>query len=204
MMTKQADKQLEYERWVEEYSTELYRFAYRLSGRADVAEDLAQETFYHAWRSYGSLRDPRRARAWLYQILRHRYSHWVRTDTRRVSLGTPLSAVADPMDDAAEAPLDVMERSELLHSALGALDERYRLPFLLVFMEGMTCREAAEHLDIPLGTVLSRIHRARKSLRAHLGQLDEAAEETGRASSNIKVNTSDHDTTPKLRFGGEA
>ncbi|MHC4996190.1 MAG: RNA polymerase sigma factor [Planctomycetota bacterium] len=195
-MPESNDKQLNYESWVDLYSTELYRFAYRLAGRADAAEDLVQEAFFHAWRSYHTLRDHRRARAWLYQILRHRYSHWVRTDTRRPNLNTPLTAVADPTDHDAQAPLEALERSETLHNALASLDERYRLPFLLVFMQGLTCREAADELGVPLGTVLSRIHRARKALREHLHQTELDA-------TPPSINT-DQNPTPRLRYGGEA
>ncbi|MCG8618602.1 MAG: hypothetical protein MI802_20475, partial [Desulfobacterales bacterium] len=79
-----ANPQARYESWVENHATELYRYALRTSGRADIAEDLTQETFYHAWRSMKSLRDPSRARAWLFQILRYRYAHWLRDKGRQV------------------------------------------------------------------------------------------------------------------------
>jgi len=185
-----SDKRQQYERWVEDHSSDLYRFAYRLSGRADLAEDLTQETFFHAWRSIHTLRDPDRARAWLFQILRHRWSHLVRHDARRPNITAPLHAVADRGDRAADNPLQRLADRDQLQHALDQLDERYRLPLLMVLAEGMTCREAAEQLDIPLGTVLSRIHRARATLQSCLS--DDGREET-------------HDSTddaPPLRFGG--
>ena len=92
----------------------MYRFAYRLAGQADVAEDLVQETYYHAWRSIGSLRDENRARAWLFQILRYRYSHYVRSDTRRPKLTTPLEAAPEPQDQRSVGPLETMVRRESL------------------------------------------------------------------------------------------
>ncbi|HEV2294853.1 MAG TPA: sigma factor-like helix-turn-helix DNA-binding protein [Tepidisphaeraceae bacterium] len=71
-------------------------------------------------------------------------------------------------------PVDVLARQESLQAALNELDQQHKMPFLLVFLEGMTCQEAADMLDMPLGTVLSRIHRARQLLRARLGERDDA------------------------------
>lgn len=69
-----------------------------------------------------------------------------------------------------------LSNQELLQRSLDELEIRYKEPFLLVFMQGMTCREAAEVLDLPLGTVLSRIHRARQQLRGFVQQLDPTAD----------------------------
>ena len=186
---KTAEKNREYEKWIEDWSVDLYRFAYRLCGRREIAEDLVQETFYHAWRSIQSLRDTSRARSWLFQILRFRYSHWVRADTRRPNLTGPTEAADESPSPQAESTLENMARREWLQRALDELDERYRLPVLMVFMEGLTCREVAEELEIPLGTVLSRIHRARQALKKTLKETDgETAAETEQ----------------RLRLGGEA
>jgi len=67
-----------YERWVHAHSADLYRFAYRLTGRADKADDLLQETFLEAWKSRQSLQDPTSVRPWLFTILRHRFSRLLR------------------------------------------------------------------------------------------------------------------------------
>jgi RNA polymerase sigma-70 factor (ECF subfamily) len=60
---------------VREYSNDLYRFAFRLCGNADTADDLVQETFYHAWKCIDKLRHKAKARAWPFQIRRYRYAH---------------------------------------------------------------------------------------------------------------------------------
>ena len=79
-----------------------------------------------------------------------------------------------------------------MQAALAELDERYRVALLLVFVEGLTCREAADELGVPLGTVLSRIHRARKAMREALGDDDERDD-----------TKHDHDFgAATLRFGG--
>lgn len=195
-MNRDDAQRMRYEQWVDQWATDLFRFAVRLCGRRDLADDLVQETFFHAWRSMDTLRDDSRARAWLFQILRHRWSHAVRTDTRRPRTTAPLESVTHRADDDAEAPLDRMSRREQVQTALAGLDERYRLPLLLVFVEGMTCREAADELNVPLGTVLSRIHRARKAMRTALADLDD---ETVRHES---TDSEAGDDSPPLRIGG--
>ncbi len=161
-----TQQQGQYEQWVTEHSEPLYRLAARLCGNADAAEDLVQETFYHAWRSMASLREPDRARGWLFRILRRRYSRWLRDQTRRLDrIGTTDSAFVADKAASDGQPGAAMEREELLQRALEVLEERYKLPLLLVFLVGMTFQEAADSLDLPLGTVLSRVHRARQQIR---------------------------------------
>ncbi|MEX2670729.1 MAG: RNA polymerase sigma factor [Phycisphaeraceae bacterium] len=198
-MADNGDARQKYERWVTCFSGELYRLAYRLCGQAEVAEDLLQETFYHAWRSMASLKDEGRARAWLFQILRFRWSHYVRSETRRPSRGPALDSVMEPADPDPTEPLTNMAREESMQLALDALEERYRLPLLMVFVEGMTCREAAGELEIPLGTVLSRIHRARKVLRQQLGDGENAAAPQSKKKRPL-IKSQD---LPQLRLGGE-
>ncbi len=155
-----------YEQWVRAHARDLHRFAFRLCGDADTAEDLVQETFYEAWKGHRSLHHPDRARAWLFQILRHRYAHWVRSRAR-----TPRVTETDHdrHGEAFEAPpAPASPDGEPLQRALDAMDDRFRTPLLMVFVQGLTCRETADQLDLPLGTVLSRIHRARKQLRRAL------------------------------------
>ncbi len=177
-----------YEGWVRDYAEDLYRFAFRLSGDADNAEDLVQETFYHAWKDRGTLRSGAKARAWLFQILRNRYSHWVRSrladpkKTVSIQAAGHLPALQRP---AAES----LAERELLQIGLDALPDQFKIPLLMVFVEGLTCREAAVRLDVPLGTVLSRIHRARRDLQAAL------VEDARHDSEVLK---------PRLRLGGEA
>jgi RNA polymerase sigma-70 factor (ECF subfamily) len=153
-----------YEAMVREHSRELYRFAYRLCGSAAEAEDLVQESYTEAWKGLESLADPRKARAWLFQILRHRNSRAARTRSRRPAV----VMAADGLAASGRAPDAHAEERDLIQRALDDLDERYKLPFLMVFMEGLTCQQAADQLGVPLGTVLSRIHRARQSMRSQL------------------------------------
>ncbi len=182
----------QYRQWVGDYARDLYRFAYRLSGRADLAEDLVQETFYHAWRGRSSLKDQAKARAWLYQILRYRYAHWARSTARRPRTGPIDERIADTPETQSRSPLERLAESEALQQALDALDERFRTVFLMVFSQGLSCQETADALGLPLGTVLSRIHRARKVLRSSLGAYD----------PDRRSDEEDDGQSPRLKLGG--
>ncbi len=156
-----------YESLVARYAPNLWRLASRLTGDADEADDLVQETFYEAWRSIGSLRAQPAARAWLIRILIHRAAHRLRTASRRLA---PKPTEEGQLRARAEAaPLERLASRESLEEALGRLAPARRTAFLLVFQEGFSCREVGEMLDVPRGTVLSRLHRAREDLRGRLG-----------------------------------
>jgi len=114
-----------YEVWVGEHATDLYRMAYRLCGNADTAEDLVQETFYHAWKDMSKLREQDKARPWLYQILRHRYARWVRDRTRRVET-VPIDPRTNEVIDPSPSALVRLSRRDELQAALNELDDRHR------------------------------------------------------------------------------
>ncbi len=164
------DRQL-YETLVRLHAAEIYRYVLRLCGDRDVADDLVQETFCEAWRSIGSLKEPQHAKAWLFGIARHRNAHRVRRRTRRIRTDNE-SQIEGMTDQAGPDILERLSDQNLLQTALNGLEDRYKEPFLLVFLEDFTCREVSEMLELPLGTVLSRIHRARQMLRRTLRQLD--------------------------------
>jgi len=161
------DSRKQYEQWVSAYAPELYRFAYRLSGKHQVAEDLVQETFVEAWRSVEKQREPGKERAWLYQILRYRYSHFLRDRKQEPQM----AMLEEDMAAARRAApaLEALAERESLETALALLAPEIRETFLMVFLQGYKCREAADDLQVPLGTVLSRLSRARESLRKSLG-----------------------------------
>jgi RNA polymerase sigma-70 factor (ECF subfamily) len=158
-----------YEEWVRSHAAELYRFAYRLADDHQVAEDLVQETFVEAWRSMVKQR-PTSARAWLFQILRYRYAHLLRNRKSRLRTTTLTDEMHDSAAAAGAPPGQGMAEQEFVQTALQGLTPEIRETFLMVFMEGLKCREVAEALHIPIGTVLSRLSRARVSLRERLGR----------------------------------
>lgn len=182
-MSTAAQREL-YETLVRTHAPDLYRFALRMCGDAARAEDLVQETYHEAWRGLTKLRDRQKARAWLFQILRYRYAHWARGQGRADRAHDRLAntPVRAPDPEGGHVASDVLERG------LSRLDDRLRIPFLMVFLQGLTCKEAADELGIPLGTVLSRVHRARTQLRKFIDQQDRpraqlrAVENAGEAS----------------------
>ena len=156
------------------HAGDLYRFAYRLCGDRHVAEDLVQETFYQAWKGMTRLRHKERARAWLFQILRHRYARLRRSEAR-----TPLHQPLDSVELGIIDPLARMSSAiehDALQTALDILSDRVKIPLLMVFIEGLSCQNTADRLDLPLGTVLSRVHRAKQRLREVLRASDSDAQ----------------------------
>jgi RNA polymerase sigma-70 factor, ECF subfamily len=149
---------------VEQHYDSLFRYAYRLSGSAADAEDLTQEAFLKAQAQLQSLRDPARAKPWLFAILRNAYLHRARSD--RAHRQVPLDAVGDLPDDP---PPEVPEiEPEELQRALNDLPEGFRTPVILFYFEDMSYRDIAEQMELPIGTVMSRLARAKAHLRGRL------------------------------------
>lgn len=142
----------------------MYRYAYRLSGSAADADDLTQEAFAKALAHADQLREPDRARFWLFRILRNAYLHRARDQRRRRTI--PLDAVGDLPDDTADPPAAI-DPAEL-QRALDELDEAFRAPVILYYFEEFSYRDIAEHMNLPIGTVMSRLARAKAYLRQRL------------------------------------
>jgi RNA polymerase sigma-70 factor (ECF subfamily) len=171
-MSASDPSRLHYERLVHAHAADLYRFAYRLTGRAELGQDLVQETFLEAWRSIAQQKNPETARAWLFSILRHRWAHLCRDAARRIQALPSSHAFADfPAGDATAA--DALADEEVLRNALDTVDPRFKEALLMVFMQGLSCKQAASELGVPIGTVLSRISRARAALRTALSKSGE-------------------------------
>jgi RNA polymerase sigma-70 factor (ECF subfamily) len=158
----------------------LYRFALKLTGNTAAAEDLVQETYLRALRGFGSLRDPGAARSWLFQILSRLVTDRHREAAREVPLPPPeeldrfslydLISEEDPLPYSDRLHEDFLGqfRDEEVRAALLALPEAFRVPLVLLYTEGLTYREMADVLGCPVGTVMSRLHRARKILEREL------------------------------------
>jgi RNA polymerase sigma-70 factor (ECF subfamily) len=144
----------------------LYRYAFRLSGSPQEAEDLTQETFCQAQKKLEQLRDWERARGWLFTILRNAYLHRLRASKQEQSVS--LNGVGDIPDRLPE-PLPDVEPAQL-QQALGDLPEVFRTPIILYYFEEFSYRDIAEQMNVPLGTVMSRLARAKTYLRQRLLQ----------------------------------
>ena len=175
-MADQAD----FERDAMQYTRQLYSAALRMTRNPADAEDLVQETYLKAYRAYHTFQEGTNFKAWLYRILTNTYINKYRKDSRRPS-EVDLGTVEDMYlyrrlgsEESAEAArttedrvLDGLVESEI-KQAVEELPESFRMPVLLADLEGFSYKEIAEILDIPIGTVMSRLHRGRKAMQKRL------------------------------------
>ena len=152
------------QRLVDEHYAALYRYAYRLSGSAADAEDLTQETFCKAQLNLSQLRSRDRARPWLFTILRNTYLHRLRADQQQHCVS--LEDIGE-LPDLPPDPLPEID-PERLQQVLNELPEVFRTPIVLYYFEDFSYRDIAEQMDLPLGTVMSRLARAKAYLRSRL------------------------------------
>src|SRR5438445_4490015 len=164
------------QRLVDEHYAALYRYAFRLSGSSADAEDLTQEAFCKAQNSLGQLREPDRAKAWLFSILRNAYLHRIRADRQHRCVS--LDGIGDLPETSLE-PLPSID-PEQLQRTLNELPEIFRTPVILYYFEDFSYRDIAEQMDLPLGTVMSRLARAKVYLRARLLVPEPAVSANGR------------------------
>jgi RNA polymerase sigma-70 factor, ECF subfamily len=136
----------------------LLRFALRLTRDTPAAEDLVQETLLKAWRGFHRFRTGTSARAWLYRILVNAFYE----QGRKIRAAPEMVPLKNP-----GANSSMLERIEMAQ-ALDALPQDHRAVLLLGVVEGFTCREVSEILSVPMGTVMSRLSRAREALREKL------------------------------------
>jgi RNA polymerase sigma-70 factor (ECF subfamily) len=161
-----------------QYAPQLYSAALRMTRSKTDAEDLVQETYLRAYRGYASFTDGTNLRAWLFRILTNTFINTYRAKQRRVQ-ETELDDVEDLYLYRRISNVDVASRSaedtlfelfpdDEVKAALESLPESFRLPVLLADVEGFAYKEIAEMLDIPIGTVMSRLHRGRKAMQKAL------------------------------------
>lgn len=158
----------------------LYRLAVRMTGGGADAEDLVHETYMKGLRAFPELREPDRIAGWLSRILARLVLDRRRGGAREVAVGDLAELDRFSLYDLVwdEDPLpysDALHRDFLaqfpddeVRAALLALPEVYRVPLVLLYTEEMSYRELAEVLQCPVGTIMSRLHRARKILEREL------------------------------------
>lgn len=168
------------------YMSALYAAALRMTRNPSDAEDLVQETYLRAYRGFGNFRDGTNLKAWLYKILTNTFINQYRAKKRRpdeVDLDeTPESVTFQRMGglEAASAArsteLEVLEAlpEAEVKEALESLPEQFRMAVILSDIEGFSYKEIADIMEVPIGTVMSRLHRGRKLLQTRL--MDFAAE----------------------------
>lgn len=163
-----------------EHMPSLYTAALRMTRNPSDAEDLVQETYLKAYRGFSGFTEGTNLKAWLYRILTNTYINIYRAKKRRPDetdvedfenlylyhrLGGNEGATAGR--SAEEEVLDRFTETEV-KEAIEALPEQFRMAVILGDVEGFSYKEMAEILDVPIGTVMSRLHRGRRALQKRL------------------------------------
>ena len=157
---------------VDDFYSPLYRFALSLSGNSAEASDLTQQTF-HRWATQGcALRDPAKVKAWLFTTLYRDFLRSRRHGARLTALADLSPGVEDPL--ANEIDLTVNMDAQLVVEALQEVDEVYRVPLTLFYLEDMSCLDIADLIGKPMGTVMSRLSRGKTQLRVALARKEQA------------------------------
>jgi RNA polymerase sigma-70 factor, ECF subfamily len=148
---------------------DIFRTAYRILGDRARAEDVVQEVFLHAWKSFQRFEAGTNCRAWLFKILFHCVHHHRRKWFRFPVLSQSSETLEATLVFTAPVPEQLTD-SEIL-AALSRIPRDYRTVVLLVDVEEFAYKEAADILSVPIGTVMSRLSRARKLLKEQLGDI---------------------------------
>src|SRR5437870_2960996 len=155
----------------------MYSAAYRLTRNAADAEDLIQETFLRAYRGFHQFEEGTNLKAWLYRILMNTFINSYRKKQRQPQTVSDdevpewylYSKMAESgMEPSAEASVIESLPDEDVQAALSSLPEQFRAAVLLADVEGFSYKEIAEITGVPIGTVMSRLHRGRKALEKRL------------------------------------
>ena len=175
-----AERTRQFSEQAMEFMPSLYTAALRMTRNTADAEDLVQETYLKAYRAWHSFKQGTNLKAWLYRILTNTFINSYRAKKRR-----PDESELDEVEDlylyrrlggleaaqsgrsAEDEVMDLFTDGEV-KAAIEALPESFRLAVLLADVEGFSYKEIAEILDVPIGTVMSRLHRGRKALQKAL------------------------------------
>lgn len=149
---------------------QLYNFAHWLTKDASEAEDLVQETYAKALRGFSTFQSGTNFRAWMFRILRNSFLNSRTGLKQMVSVDDKDDVEIASADPSPESVLVQQADRDTVRRALEDLPVPYREILLLCEVEEMSYDEIAQALAIPIGTVMSRLHRARKALRKRLGE----------------------------------
>lgn len=155
----------DYERAVTAYYEPLYAFGYSLAGNADDASELTQEAYSRLLNKGGQVRDVSKIKSWLFTTLYRIFIGWKARERRLPHF--EISTVEDELPAITPEHVDALE-TQAVRDALLELEEHYRAPLVLFYLNDHSYEEIAATLDIPVGTVMSRLSRAKGLLRERL------------------------------------
>lgn len=146
----------------------LYKSAIRMCGNPNDAQDLVQETLYSALKSFHQLIDPAKSKSWMFSILRNLFLKDIQKTKKRAEI--EFDSVCDKLSDRQHPEGDFL-RAEFrsnIQVVLDTLDERLRVVLVKFYFDGLSYKEISELLNIPIGTVMSRIARAKVYLKREI------------------------------------
>jgi RNA polymerase sigma-70 factor (ECF subfamily) len=177
-----------------QYAPQLFATALRMTRNKADAEDLVQETFLKGWRAFDSYQQGTNLRAWLFRIMTNTFINRYNSQQRRPQ-ETELDEVEElflfrrmgafdqsKMSQSAEDQMLELFTDDEVKNAIEELPETFRIPVLLSDVEGFSYKEIAEMLEVPIGTVMSRLHRGRKAMQK---MLYEYAKERGLVDESL-------------------
>lgn len=157
--------QLDYEQIVALHHESVYRFAFSLVGNPDDAADLTQEAYLRLLNRSWQLRDQTKVKSWLFTTLYRIFLGWKRRERRFPHI--EVSSVEEMLPEVTREVADQLD-GESAMSAAFQLEEHFRVPLVLHYLQCLTYREIAQLLDVPIGTVMSRLSRGKDLLRQQL------------------------------------
>jgi RNA polymerase sigma-70 factor (ECF subfamily) len=174
---RMMDSPPNFEQIVEDHYQGLYRFALSMCRSESTAQDLVQQTFLQWAKKGHTLREASKVKTWLFTTIYREWLGIARKQKKHEEIEFEPELHGAPQDDdpGEEPRFDAL----MLNSALEQLDPAYRAPLVLFYMKELSYRDIAETLGVPVGTVMSRLSRAKDKLRAILHRLEDSA------SSNI-------------------
>jgi len=159
---------------VSRWQKRLWRYACRLTGDAEAAWEVTQESWLGIVRGIRRLNDPARFRPWAYRIVTNKANDWIKRKVRRSA-----SDLEDPVDRPARDGQQTSETSADLEAILGRLPERSRTVMTLYYLEELDVTEIAGILRVPAGTVKSRLHTARAEFKRQWQDANRAPAQKG-------------------------
>ena len=163
-----------------QYAPQLFSTALRMTRNRSDAEDLVQETYVKGWRSFHTFEEGTNLRAWLFRIMTNTYINKYNAkkrkgteveldDVEELFLYKRLGSIdQSQLSSSAEDQMLELFTDDEVKGALESLPEEFRIPVLLSDVDGFSYKEIAEMLEIPMGTVMSRLHRGRKAMQKML------------------------------------
>jgi len=163
-----------------QYAPQLFSTALRMTRNRSDAEDLVQETYIKGWRSFHTFQEGTNLRAWLFRIMTNTYINKYNAkkrkgteveldDVEELFLYKRLGSIdQSQLSSSAEDQMLELFTDDEVKNALESLPEDFRIPVLLSDVDGFAYKEIAEMLEIPIGTVMSRLHRGRKAMQKML------------------------------------